>query len=27
VTADHPVLVERSIYWDRGATSSPGLTR
>jgi len=27
VTADHPVVVERSIYWDRGATSSPGLTR
>jgi hypothetical protein len=27
VTADHPVVVERSMYWDRGATSSPGLTR
>jgi hypothetical protein len=27
VTADHPVVVERSMYWERGATSSPGLTR
>jgi hypothetical protein len=27
VTADHPVVVERSVYWDRGATSAPGLTR
>jgi subtilisin family serine protease len=27
VTADHPVVVERSMYWDRGATSAPGLTR
>jgi subtilisin family serine protease len=27
VTADHPVVVERSTYWDRGATSAPGLTR
>ena len=27
VIADHPVVVERSMYWDRGATSSPGLTR
>jgi hypothetical protein len=27
VTASNPVVVERSMYWDRGATSSPGLTR
>ncbi|MFN8632701.1 MAG: DUF5719 family protein [Chloroflexota bacterium] len=27
VIADHPVVVERSMYWERGATSSPGLTR
>jgi hypothetical protein len=27
VTADHPVVVERSMYWDQGATSAPGLTR
>jgi subtilisin family serine protease len=27
VTASNPVLVERSMYWERGATSSPGLTR
>lgn len=27
VTADHPVVVERSMYSERGATSSPGLTR
>jgi subtilisin family serine protease len=27
VTADHPVVVERSTYWDHGATSAPGLTR
>jgi hypothetical protein len=27
VTADHPVVVERSMYSDRGAMSSPGLTR
>jgi hypothetical protein len=27
VIADHPIVVERSMYWDRGATSSPGLTR
>jgi subtilisin family serine protease len=26
-TADHPVVVERSTYWDRGASSAPGLTR
>ena len=27
VTASNPVVVERSMYWERGATSSPGLTR
>lgn len=27
VTAEHPVVVERSMYSERGATSSPGLTR
>jgi hypothetical protein len=27
VIADHPVVVERSMYSERGATSSPGLTR
>jgi len=27
VTADHPVVVERSTYWSQGASSAPGLTR
>ena len=27
VTADHPVVVERSTYWGQGASSAPGLTR
>ncbi|MGE3267326.1 MAG: S8 family serine peptidase [Chloroflexota bacterium] len=27
VIADHPVVVERSMYSERGATSTPGLTR
>jgi hypothetical protein len=27
VTASNPIVVERSMYWARGATSSPGLTR